>query len=354
MAFTQPRILRPLQPALADGVSGVGCGPAVDRATTNADVLRDVRSDVPIPKLVDEVMGVVALIGSQRDPPLPADCLDQLEGRDPLSPPVGLRHGGADAEPVPGLHERVPKEGHLRDLTAPAAVQLRVGVGRRSAGVVLPFLSLEVHLGIPAPGGGRLAAALLGPEALQGRVGLDHRSVDREVVVGEKPRAPGLLDDLGERVQVDVGLQEPLAVPREGRRVKGRPHAWQVQESAKEEVVLEPLAEGAFTSNAVERDQDLRLQEHLGWDGLAAPLRVRLTEPRPEPSEGLVGDLLDEADRVIPGHELLRGHRDDQIVLLFDVSAHADKVAVSGPSVNGLMPSFQQPASTTVLQKLGV
>ena len=333
-------LLDPLPPDLADRVSGVACRPAVDGAATTADVLRDVRSDVSLPKLVDEVTGVVPLVGSEGDPPLAADSLDQLQGRDPLSPPVGLRHGGTDAEPVSVLHECVSEEGHLRDLTVPAAVQLRVGVRRRSVGVVLPFLSLEIDLGVPAPGGGRLAPALLGPEALQGGVGLNHRSVDREVIVGEEPSAPGLLDDLGEEVEIDVGRKEPLAVLREGRRVEGRPNAGQVQEPAKQEVVLEPLAEEAFASNAVERDQDLRFQKHLGWNGLAAPLRVQLPEPRPEPSEGLVGDLLDEADRVIPGNKVFRAHRDDQIWLLLDVSAHVGKVACGGRSVNGFKPIF--------------
>ncbi len=142
-------LLDPFPPDLTDSVPGVACRPAIDRAATTARVLRDVRSDVSLPKLVDEVMGVVALVGSEGDPPPSADSLDQLQGCDPLSPPISLRHGGTDAEPVSVLHERVPEEGHLSDLTVSAAIRLRVGVGRRGVGVVLPFLSLEVDLGVP-------------------------------------------------------------------------------------------------------------------------------------------------------------------------------------------------------------
>jgi len=43
---------------------------------------------------------------------------------------------------------------------------------------------------------------------------------------------------------------------------------------------------------------------------------------------------------VIPGHKVLRTHRDDQIGLLLDVSAHVEKVASSGRSVNGFRPIF--------------
>jgi hypothetical protein len=89
-------------------------------------------------------------------------------------------------------------------------------------GVVLPFFPFEVDFGVPASGGRGLPSDLPRPEALQGGIGFDHRAVDREVIVREEPATPGLLHDLREEVEIDVGRQKPLAVLRERRRVEGR------------------------------------------------------------------------------------------------------------------------------------
>ena len=313
---------------------------AVDGAPTAGGVLRDVRRDVSVTKLFDEVVCVVPLVGSESDASFAADGLDQLQGSDPLSISIGLRNGRAHAEAMSVLHERVPEEGHLSDLAVSAPIQLGVGVCRRSVGVVLPFLSLEVDFGVSTAGGRGRSPALPRPEALQGGIGLDHRTVDRKVIVREEPATPSLLDHLREEVEIDVRRQKPLAVLRERRRVESRPDAGQIQEPAEQEVVLEPLAEEALAADAVEGDQDLRFQKHLGRHGLPTPFRVQLPEPRPQSSEGLVGDRFHVSDRVIPGHQLLRGHRDHQIGLLLDVSAHVDKVASGRRSVNGLEPIF--------------
>lgn len=76
------------------------------------------------------------------------------------------------------------------------------------------------------------------------------------VIVRKKPTAPGLLNDFREEVQIDVR----------------RADAGQIQDPAEQEVVLVPLAEEAFASDAVEGGQDLRFQKHLRLDGLATPI----------------------------------------------------------------------------------
>ena len=45
-------------------------------------------------------------------------------------------------------------------------------------------------------------------------------------------------------------------------------------------------------------------------------------------------------DRVVPRNKVLGAHRNDQLWLLLNVSAHVGKVASSGRSVNGLKPIF--------------
>ena len=101
---------------------------AVDRRRAAARVLRHVRRRVHRAQFVDEVLGVVALVGAERDRPRPIGArLDHVQRRDPLGVAVGLGQTGVDDEAVAVLHQRMAHEAELGFLARPLAIEPRLG-----------------------------------------------------------------------------------------------------------------------------------------------------------------------------------------------------------------------------------
>src|SRR3954463_12689954 len=154
-------LLDALSDDLADLVAGMAGRASVDGGAL--DLSRDVRGDVEGAKLSDEVLGVVALVGPQRDAARSIGAgFDHVEGRDALG--VAVRHGqaGVDHQPVAVLHQGMADEAELRLTARALAVEPGIRVGGALMSVVGAALAVEIAFAV-APMGRRLARA--GPSA---------------------------------------------------------------------------------------------------------------------------------------------------------------------------------------------
>ena len=162
--------------------------PAVFWATCGLTsmVLGDMRRHVHGSQLIHEILGVVALVGSERDAPKPVGSfLDHGKGGGALGLAVRLRHATVDDQPVAVLHEGVAHEAELGFPASTFAVEPRRGIRGALVRVVGQALAMEIHLGL-APAGRGLGmvgrSALLEFEALRRGPSLDQGAVDAEMV----------------------------------------------------------------------------------------------------------------------------------------------------------------------------
>ena len=96
-------------------------------------------------QLVDEVLRVVAPVGTERDRPRPVGArLNHVQRRDPLGVAVGLGQTRVDDEAVAVLHQRMYHEAELGLLTLPLAIEPRFRIGRRGVRLVGALLAMEI------------------------------------------------------------------------------------------------------------------------------------------------------------------------------------------------------------------
>ena len=82
-----------LSHALTDAITGVPRGASIDRAAARTlRVLRDMRCHIHASHLTHEVFGIVAFIGSKRDPLLPRNLFDHCDRGSRLGTTVSLGH----------------------------------------------------------------------------------------------------------------------------------------------------------------------------------------------------------------------------------------------------------------------
>ena len=116
---------------MARGIARVSRRTAVNRRGTPIGVLRHVRRRVHRAQFIDEVLGVVGLVGAERDRPRSiAARLDHVQRRDPLGMAVGLGQAGVDNEAVAVLHQRMSHEAELGFLARSLAIKPRFRIGR--------------------------------------------------------------------------------------------------------------------------------------------------------------------------------------------------------------------------------
>ncbi len=137
---------------LTDGVAGVPRCAGVNRGCSALVVLRDVRRDTHCAQIGDEVGGVVAFVGADRDATLRSRImsLDHELGGLPLGFAGRLRHLGLDDEPVPVLGHRVSDVAELRLFAFALFVEPRLQIGDGRMRCIAALLAMEVDLGVAA------------------------------------------------------------------------------------------------------------------------------------------------------------------------------------------------------------
>jgi hypothetical protein len=121
-------------------------GPAIDGTAAGAmGVLRHVRRDLHLAALGYELSGVVAFVGSHRDPLLSRDLLEHEQRRIPFRRPVGLQQLGLGDQPVAVLNQQISAVAQFGFFAAAFAGQLGIRVGGGLVAVIGPFLAMEVY-----------------------------------------------------------------------------------------------------------------------------------------------------------------------------------------------------------------
>src|ERR1700683_5575678 len=82
----------PLALLLADRVTRMPCRPAVNGARASLIILRHVRSGVHVPRLFDEIVGVVGFIGSNGNGLIPWDLFNHHQRRIAFRSAVGPQY----------------------------------------------------------------------------------------------------------------------------------------------------------------------------------------------------------------------------------------------------------------------
>ena len=98
----------PLALSLAHPIAVVAGGALVDGAAALGIILRHVRGDVHVPQLADEIMNVIALVGSQRDAAVAGNVLGHQQRGIAFGCTVGLRGARGDHQPVAVLGQQMP------------------------------------------------------------------------------------------------------------------------------------------------------------------------------------------------------------------------------------------------------
>src|SRR5512132_34127 len=122
------------------------------------------------------------------------------------------------------------------------------------------------------------------------------------------PLHPRLCERGGEELRLDLAVQEPIAVLREGRVIPRRLVGAQTDEPAEQEVELEPLHQLALGPDRVERLQQHRPQQHFRRDRGPARDPVKRRERAAQSVERLVDDAPDRPQRMIPSDAPLHVH----------------------------------------------
>ena len=156
----------------------------IDRRGAPAGVLRHMRRHLHGAQFIDEVFGVIGLVGAQRDRSWSIRArLDHMKRRDAFGVSVRRRQASVDEEPVPVLHQRVTDKAEFRLLAGPFAIEPRFGIARGHMRFVRSLLAVKIRLFVAAAAlGRRVVRPILRIEALHRRPSLNQRAVDREVL----------------------------------------------------------------------------------------------------------------------------------------------------------------------------
>jgi hypothetical protein len=129
--------------------------------------------------------------------------------------------------------------------------------------------------------------------------------------------------NLGKEQVCHLVLQQPALVLRERGVIKSRFVRVQIEEPAKQQIVLQPLAELPLRANRVECHQHLCHQQPLRRNRRPAVRRVDLVEVRVHPRQHLVQQALDRADRMIRRNHRLHVYQTRHTHLGLFFAAHA-------------------------------
>src|SRR5215204_1791493 len=251
--------------ALADGVASVPSGASIQSRRLAALHHGNVRSDLASPQVRNKILAVIALVGADagRTYSLASLPIQHRLGRFRFHL-RSLGHLEVDAQSVAILHEGMASVAELRFLALTFAPQFGVLVRRRAMRGIGASLAAEVDHALIVGTATGTRRPVLRPHALRGRgLSLDQRAIHREVLIGQQFQLPRLADHRIEEAASKLSIDQPLAQSREVRLIQTPFLQIHVQKPAKQDVVVEHLAEHPIRAHRVQRDQQARLEQPL-------------------------------------------------------------------------------------------
>src|SRR5258708_38348246 len=155
------------------------------------DLLRDGRGDSILTEGAHELLLIGALVGAQGGPALARDLCRHRQRRRRLGLAAGLSQAGVDHQAVAIVHLHVPRVAEPGLFARPFAGQTRVRIGGRLVSRVTASLTMKVaarRAGIIGRGWPVIPFALA---TLVSGPGFDQRSLDRKMLIVEKPLGIG-------------------------------------------------------------------------------------------------------------------------------------------------------------------
>lgn len=206
---------------LTDGVAGMSSRSAINRTRTVCRMLGHMRRDLPLPQILNKLVGIIILIASQRDASSRCLGFDQGDRRVLLRRPRRRRHGGIDHQAMAVLHQHMAEETPLRLLPRGLLVQPGLWGRRRDVRRIGPPLLQEVDTRVPGSSGdGGDAAAFCLKLFCPPRP----RSVSRRRYSAHRTRGAGscLGQDLLKKRRGHLTLQQTVPVLGENGHVPHR------------------------------------------------------------------------------------------------------------------------------------
>ena len=257
--------------------------------------------------------------------------IEHRQRRLALGKAVGLGHLHIHRKPLAVIHQHVAHVVELGALVLSLAKQLRLRVRRGDMGLVRALLPVPVDPGVSSRAR-RPVRAVASAHALDRRPGLDQRAIDAEVLVREQLRLVGLAHHAPQQLSGHLRLDQPVAVLGEARVIPDRLIDRQPHEPAKQQVVIQLLAQQPLASDRVQNLQRRGSHQPLRRDRGAAFTGVDPIKVPAHARQRLIQQRLDAAQRMCRRHTRLKGHIAEHSALLNIIPAHQFRLGCSVPA----------------------
>jgi hypothetical protein len=182
-------------------------------------------------------------------------------------------------------------------------------------------LAVEVHVRVSSRRW-RIIPAIAPAHALHRRPRLDQRSIDAEVLRGQKTLAPGSPADAPQQLARHPGLDQSVAVLGEGRMVPNPIIHRQPHEPAKQQVVVQLLAQQSLGADRVQHLQYQSPHQALRRNRFTTAFGVNPIKVCAHRLKRLVQQRAHPAQRMRARHPLLYRDVAEEPTLLNIRSAH--------------------------------
>src|SRR5580692_3714116 len=265
---------------LRHAIARVPCRAGIDRASPpladfgRAIVLRHMRRDVDGTQVFNMALRIIGLVRACRDAMTNGLALGFQHGLRgaPFRRAIGLCDDPCHRKPVPVLHGDMTHVAEPRLPPRRLAIETALRIGRARMRLVRAFLAAKIRAV------SFIVAAVLGPNALLRRPGLDQSPIHRKMLVRQKRLHLRVIQKLRHELLKHVALLQPFAVLGEGRRVPYRIVRGKPGEPAIQKVVVELLHQLPFRADPIEDLQQQGTQQLLRRNRRASLTRIKLSE----------------------------------------------------------------------------
>ena len=213
--------------------------------------------------------------------------------------------------------------------------------------VSLLRFTTEVHRRV-ATRAGRFVFAIAPAHAFHRRPGLNQRAIDTEVLVREQPCLLRLAHHAPQQLPGHLRLDQPVAVLGEARVIPDRLIDRQSHEPAKQQVVVQLLAQEPLAADRIQYLQRRGSHQTLRRDRRTAFPRVHPLKVPAHAAERFTQQRLDVTQRVIRRHSRLQRHVTEHSALLNIIPAHQISLGCSFLQLCLIRGVFQQPVRGAV------